>query len=97
MGLVKGKKLHDKRETMKKRDTDRGLAAGHATTIRDRSDAKLLTTETFRPEQTQRWRNQQPTLQITDVDQDLQPTRRRHADGVGHSGVLDRLRVSRSH
>ena len=25
MGLVKGKKLHDKRETMKKRDSDRGL------------------------------------------------------------------------
>lgn len=25
MGLVKGKKLHDKRETLKKRDTDRGL------------------------------------------------------------------------
>lgn len=25
MGLVKGKKLHDKRETIKKRDTDRGL------------------------------------------------------------------------
>jgi SsrA-binding protein len=25
MGLVKGKKLHDKRESMKKRDTDRGL------------------------------------------------------------------------
>lgn len=25
MGLVKGKKIHDKRETMKKRDTDRGL------------------------------------------------------------------------
>lgn len=25
MGLVKGKKLHDKRETMKKRDADRGL------------------------------------------------------------------------
>lgn len=26
MGLVKGKKLHDKRETLKKRDSDRGLA-----------------------------------------------------------------------
>ncbi|MCO8125029.1 SsrA-binding protein SmpB [Stieleria sp. TO1_6] len=26
MGLVRGKKMHDKRETMKKRDTDRGLA-----------------------------------------------------------------------
>ena len=25
MGLVKGKKLHDKRETLKKRDSDRGL------------------------------------------------------------------------
>lgn len=25
MGLVKGKKLHDKRETLKKRDADRGL------------------------------------------------------------------------
>lgn len=25
MGLVKGKKLHDKRETIKKRDTERGL------------------------------------------------------------------------
>lgn len=25
MGLVKGKKLHDKRETIKKRETDRGL------------------------------------------------------------------------
>ncbi len=25
MGLVRGKKLHDKRESMKKRDTDRGL------------------------------------------------------------------------
>ncbi|MFK8114455.1 MAG: SsrA-binding protein SmpB [Rubripirellula sp.] len=25
MGLVKGKQLHDKRETLKKRDTDRGL------------------------------------------------------------------------
>jgi SsrA-binding protein len=25
MGLVKGKKLHDKRESLKKRDTDRGL------------------------------------------------------------------------
>ena len=25
MGLVKGKKIHDKRETLKKRDTDRGL------------------------------------------------------------------------
>ncbi|MFG0263059.1 MAG: SsrA-binding protein SmpB [Novipirellula sp. JB048] len=25
MGLVKGKKLHDKRETLKKRDTERGL------------------------------------------------------------------------
>ena len=25
MGLVRGKKLHDKREAMKKRDTDRGL------------------------------------------------------------------------
>lgn len=25
MGLVKGKKIHDKRETIKKRDTDRGL------------------------------------------------------------------------
>tara|TARA_R110002049_G_scaffold4601_3_gene31769 strand:- start:27158 stop:27673 length:516 start_codon:yes stop_codon:yes gene_type:complete len=25
MGLVKGKKLHDKRESIKKRDTDRGL------------------------------------------------------------------------
>ena len=25
MGLVKGKKIHDKRETMKKRDADRGL------------------------------------------------------------------------
>lgn len=25
MGLVKGKKIHDKRETMKKRDTERGL------------------------------------------------------------------------
>lgn len=25
MGLVKGKKLHDKRETLKRRDTDRGL------------------------------------------------------------------------
>ncbi|QDS87096.1 SsrA-binding protein [Rosistilla ulvae] len=26
IGLVRGKKLHDKRETLKKRDTDRGLA-----------------------------------------------------------------------
>ena len=25
LGLAKGKKLHDKRESMKKRDTDRGL------------------------------------------------------------------------
>jgi SsrA-binding protein len=26
MALAKGKKIHDKRETMKKRDTDRGLS-----------------------------------------------------------------------